>query len=52
MDSPKKDLKHFKRQIVYLIISKRVEDDESDETPDDAGNSFGRRKEKRANKNE
>ena len=51
MDSLKKDLKQFKRQIASLTKSKRVEDNDSDETPDDAGNIFGRRKDKKAKKN-
>ena len=52
MDSLKKDLKQFKRQIASLNESKRVKDDDSDKTPDNAGNSFGGRKDKKAKKNE
>ena len=52
MDSLKKYLNQFKLQIASLTKSKRVEDENSDKTPDDAGNSFGGRKKKRAKKNE
>ena len=51
MDSLKKDLKQFKRQIASLTKSKCVEDNDSDKNPDDASNSFGVRKEKRDKNN-